>query len=462
MKSTILINKKNPWKDQYSKYFNLMETYDIYGNLVKIEENTYSSYLKLKKYLEEKDILIGITSCYRSVLDQKMLREELLKERGEEYVSKYVAFDTESEHSTGLAIDIAVKIGDTYLDEGEDFYTLMEEVHPILKDFGFILRYPKDKEKITGYSYEAWHIRYVGKIPASIIFEKNYTLEEYLEQFGGILYINKEKNRTSFDVVHEISKLYGIKRVGHTGTLDPMAEGVLIVCIGQACKIVELLTSKEKEYIASVKLGVLTDTLDITGNILKEEKIPKNLDIVGGLEFFHKTYLQEVPIYSSVKVNGKKLYEYARSGKSVELPKKMVTIYEISLLEQNEDSFTFKTLVSKGCYIRSLIRDILEYLNTIGVMDGLVRTRQGVVSLSDTNTLEEVCNGEGILHSMEEVLDYPVIKVSKELEFQIKNGVSIPDTWNICDKVIFKNYENQLLGIYEKYENVLKTWKNFR
>ena len=462
MKDTILINKENRWQERYEKQRCLIEIKNRNQNDIKIEEKAYQAYLKLKKFLKEKKIEIEISSAYRSKEEQESLREELYKIKGEEYVNSYVAEKDASEHTTGLAIDLVVLIHDRFEDETDKAYLILEKIHPYLKDFGFILRYPKGKEKITGYQYEPWHIRYVGNIPAKIIMDNNLTLEEYLEQFGAVLYINKEKNMTSFDVVHEISKVYGIKRVGHTGTLDPMAEGVLIVCIGQACKIVELLTSKEKEYIASVKLGVLTDTLDITGNTIEEKEIPDNLDIVGGLEFFHKTYLQEVPIYSSVKVNGKKLYEYARSGKSVELPKKIVTIYEISLLEEKEDSFTFKTLVSKGCYIRSLIRDILKYLNTCGVMDGLIRTRQGIVSLSDTNTLEEIKKGEGIIHTIEDVLDYPVVEVSKKIEFQIKNGVSIPDTWNICDKVIFKNSENQLLGIYEKYENMLKTWKNFR
>ena len=203
----------------------------------------------------------------------------------------------------------------------KDEEPIYKELHKHLKDFGFILRYPEGKEHITGYPYEPWHIRYVGKFVAKIIYEKNYTLEEYLTKYSGIVYVNKEKDMTSFDVVNQISKLFGIKRVGHTGTLDPLAEGVLLVAIGKATKVVELLTATYKEYIATVKLGIKTDTLDITGKVLEQKEVPnlENLDEV--LNSFKKTYLQEVPIYSAVKVNGKKLYEYARNNEQVELPK---------------------------------------------------------------------------------------------------------------------------------------------
>ena len=200
----------------------------------------------------------------------------------------------------------------------------------------------------NGFIKEDNTIIYVGKIAAKIIYENNLTLEEYQKDYQAILYVNKKKGMTSFDVVNEISNLFGIKRVGHTGTLDPLAEGVMIICIGKATKIVELLTAKDKEYIAEVQMGIKTDTLDITGTILEEQEVPKDLMIEETLSHFKKTYLQEVPIYSAVKVHGKKLYEYARNNIEVELPKKEVTIKEIELLNQNRQSFYFSSISNKG------------------------------------------------------------------------------------------------------------------
>ena len=140
---------------------------------------------------------------------------------------------------------------------------------------------------------------------------------------------------------------------------------------------------------------------------------------------FKKTYLQEVPIYSAVKVNVKKLYEYARSNKKVELPKKEVTIKEIELLKEENDEFTFKTLVTKGCYIRSIINDIGNDIGCGAIMTSLTRTKQGNVDISESNTMEEIENGTYKLYKIEEVLDYPQITVDKELEFKIKNGMKI-------------------------------------
>ena len=276
----------------------------------------------------------------------------------------------------------------------------------------------------------------------------------------GILVINKPKGMTSFDVVHTISKQLGIKKVGHTGTLDPLAEGVLIICIGQATKIVELLTAYDKEYIAGVKLGIKTDSYDIEGNVIATKEVPSNLPIKDVVKSFQKTYLQEVPIYSAVKVNGKKLYEYARENKKVELPKKEVTIKNIEVLEEQKDSFTFKANVTKGCYIRSLINDIGEELGTYAIMTSLVRTKQGNVSIENAISLEDFKQGNYQLLSIEDALDLPMEIVDEELALKIKNGVKIKNIWNIKDKVLLKD-KNHLLGIYEVEAEHLRVWKNF-
>ena len=185
----------------------------------------------------------------------------------------------------------------------------------------------------------------------------------------GILVVYKPKGMTSRDVVNKVGRILKIKKIGHTGTLDPLATGVLVLCIGKATKIVELLTATEKEYIAEMSFGIETDTLDSTGNIIKEEdfivdeeKIEKVFSSLTG------TYKQEVPLYSAIHVNGKKLYEYARNNEEVILPSRDVTISHLELLSIEENKVLFKTRVSKGTYIRSLIRDIAKKLDTVAVM----------------------------------------------------------------------------------------------
>ena len=421
MNKAILVNKENKIKDSFYKYLELVEI----DNNLKVEKETYENYLKLKEYLKENNIEISINKAY---IDRKI---------------------EESEFNTALALSIEIDL---------NYYN---ELHNILHKFGFILRYPKGKENITGYEYNPTHIRYVGNVISKIIYENSWTLEEYLNEFSGVIVVNKEKDMTSFDVVNEISHLFGIKKVGHTGTLDPMAEGILIICIGKATKIVELLTAKDKEYIAGVKLGIKTDSYDITGNILdtKEVKDIENLEEV--ILSYKKTYLQEVPIYSAVKVDGKKLYEYARNNKEVELPKKEVTIKEIELLEKDKDTFIIKTLVSKGTYIRSLINDIGNSLNTYATMTSLNRTKQGKVTINDSYKLNDIKSNNYKYYKIEEVLEYPIIRVDEDLEFKIKNGVKIKNTFEIENKVLFVNKNNKLLGIYEKNNEELKVWKNF-
>ena len=464
MYKTILVNKQNKIKESYLKKIKLINTKDINNKDVLIEKETYENYLKLKDFLKEKNIEIGISSAYRSIEDQEKIYNEFLEKYGEKYTKTHVAVPYTSEHHTGLCLDINVKVNgcfpkDNYeLEEQKEYY---ESIYKYLKDFGFILRYPKNKEDITGVLYEPWHIRYVGVVPASIIMNNNWTLEEYLKEFSGVIVINKNSGPTSFDIVNDVSHIFGIKKVGHTGTLDPLAEGILIIAIGKATKIVELLTSKDKEYIAEVKLGFCTDSYDTDGVILNKCSIPDNLDISNVLNSFKKTYMQEVPIYSAVKVNGKKLYEYARSGKNVTLTKKEVTIKEIELISKNSSSFTFRTLVTKGCYIRSLIQDISKELGVYATMSRLIRTKQGVVSIDKSNTINDLLNNNYKILSIEECLDYPIVIIDNDDKFKVSNGVRLENKWNIKDRVIFKDSNNRLLGIYEVRDNMLVTWKNF-
>ena len=272
---------------------------------------------------------------------------------------------------------------------------------------------------------------------------------------SGIIVINKPKDLTSRDVVNIISKNLNIKKVGHNGTLDPLATGVLVICFGKYTKLNNLLTSHEKEYIAEVTLGLETDTLDITGKILNKNTphITKE-EIIKALKNFEKTYNQEVPKYSAVKVSGKKLYEYAREGKEVILPKKEVTIYQNELLSFTENKFTFKTKVSKGTYIRSLIRDILASLNETGTMSNLKRTKQGIFKLEDSYPLDDIKQGNFKVLKVKDVLNIPKIIAEDNLKKQIINGAKIKGTYP--NEVLFLDKEGNELAIYEKNDEHLK------
>ena len=252
----------------------------------------------------------------------------------------------------------------------------------------------------------------------------------------GILVVNKESNCTSRDVVNTLCKHFNTKKIGHTGTLDPIATGVLVVCIGPSTKLVEILTSTYKEYEAELIFGIKTDTYDITGNVLKEEvSIIEESKIIDALNKMKGKYIQTVPIYSAVKVNGKKLYEYARNNINIELPKREVDIKELELLsiryENNKTIIKIKTLVSKGTYIRSLINDIASSLNTIACMSKLNRTKQGEFNIEDSYKLDDILNGNYKLLSKEDVLkNYKTIDVDDSLYYKITNGCIINNIYD--------------------------------
>lgn len=245
---------------------------------------------------------------------------------------------------------------------------------------------------------------------------------------NGVIVVNKPKGITSRDVVNKLVKVFGTKSIGHIGTLDPMATGVLVCLIGKYTKLGSIMVNHDKEYIATFKLNVLTDTLDIEGKVLKtDNKIISLEDMNGAIEHFNGlTYMQEVPIYSAVKVNGKKLYDYARSNEDVILPKKEVTIYKLELVSF-EDEVKIKCKVSKGTYIRALIRDICAYLGTYGVMTDLVRTKLGDYDISDAYSLDEISNGKYKLYRLEDIFDLDVRYINDDNHKQIYNGNIVKD-----------------------------------
>ncbi|ASK63482.1 tRNA pseudouridine(55) synthase TruB [Virgibacillus phasianinus] len=210
---------------------------------------------------------------------------------------------------------------------------------------------------------------------------------------NGILPLWKPKGMTSHDCVAKIRRLYQTKKVGHTGTLDPGVEGVLPICIGQATKIVPYLTNTEKVYIAELSLGSSTDTEDASGKVINQKQVnyvPSNEEIETVLKQFRGQIIQIPPMYSAVKVNGRKLYEYARANKTVERPKRKVSIHQLQLLGTADNRINLKIVCSKGTYIRTLCVDIGEALGYPAHMSDLVRTKTGSFMREDTVTFEQI------------------------------------------------------------------------
>ena len=271
---------------------------------------------------------------------------------------------------------------------------------------------------------------------------------------NGILIVNKSEGFTSRDVVNKLSKIFNTKKIGHTGTLDPIAKGVLVVVIGKYTKLCEDLTQTFKEYIATFKLGILTDTLDITGKILDEKDVTVTEEEIRNVIASYKcVYDQEVPIYSSVKINGRKLYEYARNGENVVLPKRKVDIKNIEVIDINKDIVKIKCLVSKGTYIRSLIRDIGSSLNTFATMTDLIRIKQGIFDISDSYTLEDIENGNYKLIDIEDVMDICVIENDTYLK-DVTNGVKLK--LDIENKYILFKHEGNNIALYKKDNDYLE------
>ena len=278
-----------------------------------------------------------------------------------------------------------------------------------------------------------------------------------------IYVIDKPKGLTSRDVVNQMGKILGTKHLGHTGTLDPLATGGLVIAVGRATKIIDLLTSTEKEYLAEVKMGLLTDTLDITGNVLEEVEVPSVsfMELEKTLQSFVGKYEQEVPLYSAVRVQGKRLYEYARENKKVVLPKREVEISKITLLNLQQDTFSFFVRVSKGTYIRSLIRDIGVKLQIPMSMQNLRRLHQGMFSIDKAIPLAQFTK-QTPGYSCSEVLQriYPRETISQELVKKVQNGAKI--TLPRAERyLLLYDEQDHLLALYQKEAEHYRAFKIF-
>lgn len=267
----------------------------------------------------------------------------------------------------------------------------------------------------------------------------------------GIVLINKPKGITSFDCVRFAKKIFHTNKIGHTGTLDPFAEGLLILCIGKATKLVDYLTSKDKTYQGILVFNNHYDTYDVTGKILKSDaKVISKNEVLETFNKFVKTYDQIPPIYSAIKVDGKKLYEYARKEVEVEIEPRKVTIYSLDLIDElNENEFLFETKVSKGTYIRSLAVDIAKDLNTFGALKELKRTKIGNFDLSDAVNLNDL-NISNLITLEEIFKDNEKVILNDYMVNLVKNGIYLDERQIVTSKeFLVYDSNNNLIAIYE-------------
>ncbi|MBR4284120.1 MAG: tRNA pseudouridine(55) synthase TruB [Anaerotignum sp.] len=287
----------------------------------------------------------------------------------------------------------------------------------------------------------------------------------------GIFNIYKEKGFTSHDVVAIVRRTIHMKKVGHTGTLDPDAEGVLPVCVGKATKLSDVIMDGRKSYRAMLRLGMTTTTEDASGEVLETKEVDFNEDRIREVVASFIGKLEQVPpMYSAVKVNGKKLYELAREGKEIERKSRTIEVYDIRIRQfLPPDRVEIDVDCSKGTYIRTLCSDIGKALGCGGHMAELLRTRTGAFSLENAIKLDELQalaeqeKVETVLLTMEEALeDFPVVKVSEKSQKFLYNGGKIQERF-LTEKpavltegeiVATYDYENNLVGLYEiKKEN---------
>lgn len=274
----------------------------------------------------------------------------------------------------------------------------------------------------------------------------------------GILLINKESGMTSHDVVFKLRKILNTKKIGHTGTLDPDATGVLLVLVGKACKILPFLEDTDKEYIAELKLGEATDTEDIWGKVTETKPILPIENLENLLKSFEGKQKQLPPMVSSIKVNGKKLYEYARSGETVERPLRDIEIYETEVLDAKK--YRFRVACSSGTYIRSLCRDLAEKSGNVGCMSSLVRSRVGRFTLDQCATLSEVSEGNYTLFPIKEALSHlPMVEIENPSD--VLNGKRLRLDCSTDRAVLLSN--DEVLAVYERekdniYRSVRGLW----
>lgn len=287
------------------------------------------------------------------------------------------------------------------------------------------------------------------------------------ESLFGFLNIYKPVNMTSHDVVAVLRKITHIKQIGHTGTLDPFAQGVLPICIGKATRLIEYLDD-EKEYLAQITFGKSTDTFDCDGKVVSESNLKVSLkNVQEGLKAFEGAILQIPPIYSAIKINGKKLYEYARNGEEVEIEPRKVFIEKIELKDFDEENQKAQVLIkcSKGTYIRSIAHDLGQNLGTGAYLSKLVRTQAGKFFINNAILLDDIKNFQDVEKSIISpllMLDLPKIEINEAEHEKILMGQFIENKNNLKeDEFIILVYNNNINAIAGVSGNQIKVKKVF-
>ncbi|MGM0470679.1 MAG: tRNA pseudouridine(55) synthase TruB [Bacillota bacterium] len=292
----------------------------------------------------------------------------------------------------------------------------------------------------------------------------------------GILNLYKPQGLTSFDMVAKVRKILDLRKVGHTGTLDPKAEGVLPICVGRATKVARFITDESKEYQAELKLGVQTDTLDGEGEVTATAEVPDftRAEIEEVVAEFRGKIEQIPPMYSALKHNGKRLYELAREGKEVEREPRQVEIYDLELLEIKLPIVKFRVSCSKGTYIRTLAADIGDQLGPGAYLTFLSRTRVGSFTVADSNTLTELATAkeeerlDDLLLPLDYVLqDLTKVRIEPKLYKLVNNGATfkLEDVAQIKGKLTYDDLvrvyspEDEFWGIY-RFKYNLETENN--
>lgn len=275
---------------------------------------------------------------------------------------------------------------------------------------------------------------------------------------NGIVNVYKASGCSSFSVVDSLKKILKTKKCGHIGTLDPIAEGVLPVCINQATKLSDYLMAKDKEYIASVRLGIKTDTMDITGKILNDSnKVPDLLDIKEVLSIMIGEREYKIPAFSAVKISGQRAYKLARKGLIDDAGTRTMTVYEAEVLSYNYPELMIRVYCEKGTYIRSLIDFLGDNLGSYSAMQNLIRTRNGIFDIKNSFRLSEIeemamQNDFSFIIPMEKAIDWPISVIKDEYLEKFLNGAQIPKNGYIKLPI---EEESNLFWITDRFKNVV-------
>ena len=292
------------------------------------------------------------------------------------------------------------------------------------------------------------HAKYVINYPSQIAYY-------FKEEIDGVLLLDKPAKMTSQDAVNKVKRILNVKKIGHAGTLDPLATGLLVVLLGDATKISSYLLEESKEYIAEIVIGNTTKTLDSETEVCEHVDVEKLENVDGVLKSIIGEIILVPPIYSAIKVDGQKLYDIARRGETVEIEGRLSNIFEIErisdvIYENKIAKFSFRCRVSKGTYIRSLCEEIGKRFNYPAYMSNLRRISSGKMSIKDANTIEDLVNGKYYLKStLNAIGEVKIVHINDAIYNRVKNGMKI--ILKFCsEEEVFLAYQNKLVGIYYK------------